>query len=84
MGKKKNKATPVKERAAQARTNAKNLADIFLCLGLEVETWKEYRPSSDTEETFSVVSLPELLDNEGWPYEFRFSHSSGQIVTNDR
>ena len=84
MGKKKKKITPVEGRAAQARTNAKSLADIFLCLGLEVETWKEYRPSSDTEEIFSVVSLPELLDGEGWPYEFRFSHNSGQIVTNDR
>ncbi|MBO6261188.1 MAG: hypothetical protein J6N95_01100 [Bacilli bacterium] len=84
MGKKKNKVTPVENRAAQAKANAEKLANMFLTLGLEVETWKEYQPSLDTEETFSVVSLPKLLDGEGWPYEFRFSHSSGQIVANDR
>ena len=80
MGKKKKHVTPIVERAEQAKANAANLADAFLLLGLTVETWET---NLNEGKTASVVSTPELVDSEGWPFEFYFSHESGQIITNN-
>lgn len=78
MGKKKKHVTPIVERAEQAKTNAANLADVFLLLGLTVETWET---NLGEGKTASVVSVLDLVDSEGWPFEFYFSHESGQIIT---
>lgn len=80
MGKKKKHVTPIVKRAEQAKANAANLADAFLLLGLTVETWET---NLSEGKTVSVVSTPELVDGEGWPFEFYFSHESGQIITNN-
>lgn len=86
MGKKKNKVTPVEDRAAQAKVNAEKLANMFRALGLIVETY-EYNPTwhvnaKEKPEVISVVELPELLDSDGELLSFCFSHNTGRIIKN--
>lgn len=87
MGKKKNKVTPVEDRAAQAKANAEKLANTFLALGLTVETYEDYPTwhvnAKEKPEVISVVELPELLDSDGELLSFCFSHNTGRIIKNN-
>lgn len=86
MGKKKNKVTPIEDRAAQAKANAEKLADVFLALGLTVETYEDnptwHVNAKEKPEVISVVELPELLDSDGELLSFCFSHDTGRIIKN--